>query len=238
MGAHHELKLPKEGEVIPKISIPVIRHLQLFYAILKEEDRKKAKELSDEMTEFYNTCRTVSDRPLVPGEIVAAQKEGKWYRARIIQILNDDAEEEEYINDFANCMEKVHVFFVDYGRTSTLPILSVREIKKGFLQLPFQAVECSLGTVVPLENEDTVAVGMWPDKTKREFRDLTKSSCLIRAKVLSVNGNRLELDLDYDKEGNNGWTNIAKKLVSMGLAAPAPRRPSTNSRRTLLMCPG
>ena len=66
--SHHELELPTKGVVMHNISIPVVRHVQLFYAILKEEDRKKAKELSEEMTEFYNTCRTFNDRPLIPGE--------------------------------------------------------------------------------------------------------------------------------------------------------------------------
>ena len=47
-----------------------------------------------------------------------------------------------------------------------------------------------------------------------------------KAKVLAVNGNRLELDLDYDKEGNECWINIADKLVFMGLAAPEPRKVS------------
>ena len=43
---------------------------------------------------------------------------------------------------------------------------------------------------------------------------------------MAVNGNRLELDLDYDKEGNECWINIADKLVFMGLAAPEPRKVS------------
>ena len=66
--SHHELELPTKGVIMHNISIPVVRHVQLFYAILKDEDRKKAKELSEEMTEFYNTCRTFNDRPLIPGE--------------------------------------------------------------------------------------------------------------------------------------------------------------------------
>jgi len=238
--AHHELNLPPKGTEIPNISIPVVRHLQCFYAILKQDDKERAKELSEEMTEFYNTCRTFNDneRPLIPGEIVAAQNEGKWYRARIIEVLNENANGEEYSNDFVSCMEKVRVFFVDYGQASTLYMDSIREIKKSFLELPFQAVECSLGKVVPLEDEDTEVSGMWPDQTKREFRDMTRSCFPIRAKVLSVIGKRLELDLDYDKEGNDRWINIADKLVSMGLAATEPRKHYTPSRRALLICPG
>ena len=51
-----------------------------------------------------------------------------------------------------------------------------------------------------------------------------------KAKVLSVIGKRLELDLDYDKEGNDRWINIADKLVSMGLAATEPRKVSSKVR--------
>ena len=78
------------------------------------------------------------DHNFLLGEIVAARNEGKWFRARIIEVLNEDAEAEEYSNDFVNCMEKVRVFFVDYGQASTLYMDSIREIKKSFLELPFQ----------------------------------------------------------------------------------------------------
>ena len=36
---------------------------------MSEESKKQIEELTEEMTEFYNSCRTVSSRPLSPGEI-------------------------------------------------------------------------------------------------------------------------------------------------------------------------
>ena len=42
----------------------------------------------------------------------------------------------------------------------------------------------------------------------------------LRAKILSAFGNRLELDLDYDKDGTDNWINIADTLISNNLAAP------------------
>ena len=90
--------------------------------------------------EFPSFIRAMDplDYNFLLGEIVAARNEGKWFRARIIEVLNEDAEAEEYSNDFVNCMEKVRVFFVDYGQASTLYMDSIREIKKSFLELPFQ----------------------------------------------------------------------------------------------------
>ena len=90
------------------------------------------------MFSFWSETHPTLDYNFLLGEIVAARNEGKWFRARIIEVLNEDAEAEEYSNDFVNCMEKVRVFFVDYGQASTLYMDSIREIKKSFLELPFQ----------------------------------------------------------------------------------------------------
>ena len=125
---------------------------------------------------------------------------------------------DEYINDFAE-VEKIRVFYVDYGLSQTVDMISIREIKPTFLQLPFQAVECSLGRVMPIRNEFN-PTGKWPHLTSQTFRQLTSSSYRLRAKVLSAFGNRLELDLDYDKDGTDNWTNIADTLISKNLAAP------------------
>ena len=44
---------------------------------------------------------------------------------------------DEYINDFAE-VEKIRVFYVDYGLSHTVDMISIREIKPTFLELPFQ----------------------------------------------------------------------------------------------------
>ena len=154
------------------------------------------------------------------GEIVAAQyKDEKWFRARIIEVTETS---DEYINDFDE-VEKIRVFYVDYGLSHTVDMISIREIKPTFLQLPFQAVECSLGRVMPIREgciRNDLPNGKWPFETSQKFRQLTSSSYRLRAKVLSVFGNRLELDLDYDKGGMDNWTNIADELISENLAAP------------------
>ena len=95
-------------------------------------------------------------------------------------------------------------------------------------------MECSLGTVMPLKNG--VSVGKWPDLARKEFRRLTSTFNTVRLKatVLAVNGNRLELDLDYYKD--EGWTNVGDKLVSMKLAEACP--PVTQKQRNLRICPG
>ena len=46
-------------------------------------------------------------------------------------------ESDEYINDFAE-VEKIRVFYVDYGLSHTVDMISIREIKPTFLELPFQ----------------------------------------------------------------------------------------------------
>ena len=36
---------------------------------MSEESKKQIEELTEEMTEFYNSSRTINSRPLSPGEI-------------------------------------------------------------------------------------------------------------------------------------------------------------------------
>ena len=80
-------------------------------------------------------------------------------------------------------------------------------------------MECSLGRVMPMKNELN-QTGKWSLTTSKEFRQMTSSSFRLKAKVLSVIGNRLELDLEYDKDGTDKWTNIADTLINKKLAAP------------------
>lgn len=57
-----------------------------------------------------------------------------WYRAKINRVFED----------------KVDLYYVDFGDSEWMPRSSVFEIRKEFLELPFQAVECSLADIQPI----------------------------------------------------------------------------------------
>ncbi|RWS26726.1 A-kinase anchor protein 1-like protein, partial [Leptotrombidium deliense] len=79
---------------------------------------------------------------ILAGVICAATIAGGWFRATIVDVVND---------------ETCEVKFVDYGGYAKLPLSSLRQIRFDFMTLPFQASECYLGNVAPIgENGWTV----------------------------------------------------------------------------------
>ena len=49
--------------------------------------------------------------------------------------------------------EEVDICFVDYGGYARVPASSLRQIRADFMSLPFQAVECLLANVAPLNGQ-------------------------------------------------------------------------------------
>lgn len=235
--AHNEVRLPDEGAEFA-ISIPVVRHPNYFYIhILKNNETKQNTELSllnEEMTQFYRSwINNKSGRPFIPGEIVAAKfTNGQWYRARIIELI----EEEEIMVSDQSCIESVRVFFVDYGRIHTVDLLCLREMKTRFLHLPFQAVECSLGTVMPPPRANKSM--KWSDSARQEFHKLTNDqNTLYKAKVLTNNGgSRLEIQLWARRnDDSDHMMDVGEKLVSLRLAHPC--KPAMTAQK-LVIFPG
>ncbi|VDN23179.1 unnamed protein product [Gongylonema pulchrum] len=76
-------------------------------------------------------------RPLQPGKVCAAPFHNWWYRAVTVQYY---AEEDEVL-----------VKLADYGGYLRLPRSDLRQIRTDFVSLPFQAVECYLAHVEPID---------------------------------------------------------------------------------------
>ncbi|XP_035824275.1 A-kinase anchor protein 1, mitochondrial [Aplysia californica] len=77
--------------------------------------------------------------PVECGVICVCQNDGAWYRAMITS-LEDEAGE---------CQVK----FVDYGGYAQMPVSCLKQIRTDFMSLPFQAVECYVANITPLESE-------------------------------------------------------------------------------------
>lgn len=236
--AHNEVRLPEAGAEF-SVNIPVVRHPNYFFIhILKRDETKQNKALSvlnEEMTQFYRSwINSKSARPFIPGEVVAAKFiDGNWYRARIIELIE---EEENILVDDQSCIERVRVFFVDYGRIHSVDLLCLREMKTRFLHLPFQAVECSLGTVMPSSSCGGNKSMKWPENARQEFHKLTNDeNTLYKAKVLTNNGgSRLEIQL-WATYHSGHTMDVGEKLVSLRLAQPC-QQPSTTQK--LVVFPG
>ncbi|NXS78081.1 TDR15 protein, partial [Erpornis zantholeuca] len=101
--------------------------------------------------------------------VVKCPKDGKWYRATVVQQVSTD---------------EVDVVFVDYGYRERVSLKDVQGVLPDFLTLESQAFRCGLKNVV-LQTDSL----NWSEEVHRQFEDFISSSrgpltCTIYALVL------------------------------------------------------
>lgn len=177
--AHHELKLPDIGTVV-LINITCVNSPSSFFvqmprgaANIEDENAKLQEEeetlegLVKDMTEYYHAKQFSNQKfSFYGGELVAvmSQKDKRWYRARVLQTLGGGGQDKSLPDDDFGDLE---IQYVDYGMFETAWHHNARELEPRFLHLPFQAFECSLVGVDPLDD-------WWSDKAKLKFIELNR----------------------------------------------------------------
>lgn len=78
--------------------------------------------------------------PVECGVICVVESEGFWYRAMIMSLEDENGE--------------AQIKFVDYGGYATMPVSALKQIRTDFMTLPFQAVECFMANISPLQGEE------------------------------------------------------------------------------------
>ncbi|CAH1784435.1 unnamed protein product [Owenia fusiformis] len=155
--------------------------------------------LMEQMNEYYNTkgaMRTRGMEAYALGENVAVRftEDNNWYRGKIINTQED--------KDLDN--SKVEVFYVDYGNTEWVPESRVRDILPRFISFEFQAIECFLAGLEPLQEK-------WDTQARQCFKELAEGKTLIaHIKSSGCNGT-ITLDL-YDTSETE--VNIAKQMAA------------------------
>ena len=94
--------------------------------------------LDHHMIQTYSQQNTPRLPTIHSGMICAVPIMGGWYRAVITKVYET---------------EECDVMFVDYGGYSRLPVSSLRQIRYDFMSLPFQASECYLANVEPIDRK-------------------------------------------------------------------------------------
>ncbi|XP_048751874.2 A-kinase anchor protein 1, mitochondrial-like isoform X2 [Ostrea edulis] len=79
-------------------------------------------------------------RPLEVGVICAAPMLNGWYRAQISAVGEES--------------DECDIKYVDYGGFSRVQGNTLRQIRSDFMTLPFQACECYMANITPLQDED------------------------------------------------------------------------------------
>merc|ERR1719419_6378 len=171
----------------------------------------------------FRTFKDTSELRL--GIVCFANFEGDWYRARVEKIEKNSQ----------GVVERVTVWFIDYGNTEVIKDMGdVRKIDhqliKDFKQLvttPGQAMECTLTSVGPnpLRNHGSDSVRGWDEFANDTFRDLLEETKvapqddLIRADIYSV-VKKNELTLMsltvYDQNGETLNTKMLKAVDPKG----------------------
>ena len=234
---NNEAKMVSEESIVD-ITIPCIRHPESFYVnivpsfpTLLSNNELNLAELNKELSRFYNGNPQYGNIrndtiPLIIGKIVVTKYlDGRWYRSRIIEIHESefDIDNKEY---YSNLVEKVRVFFVDFGHNWSTDIVNVKRIEDKFLKLPFQAIECTLPNISPTEGHS------WSRAASETFRKITKYP--LYAKVISLNGLRPELLVYACIEQK--WVDVRDELVRLNFASLEFE--NQNNHQPSIMIPG
>ena len=84
--------------------------------------------------------------------------DGLWYRGRITKVVYS---------------QHVEVCYIDFGNCETVPVSKVKTIKEELLQVPAQAIRCSLASISPASDVE------WPDDALERFKDLTMQKQIV-----------------------------------------------------------
>lgn len=154
--------------------------------------------LGDEIREFVDTEGATST-PLTSvesGQPVIAQfsEDSQWYRGEVVTFdsLNHTAE----------------VLFIDYGKSENVPLKCIYKMPHKFLQLPKQAVMCSLFGVKPMTED-----GSWGSKALEKLHELANSCEYMTAKIVG-----LDSALVLVKISSDYCVDFAEELIACELA--------------------
>lgn len=153
--------------------------------------------LNISMNQVYNSPEAPLVLKPVKDNIVAAPAMGGWYRAQITVVEEGT--------------ESCDVRFLDYGGYLTLNTTCLRAVRADFLSLPFQAVECFLANIAPIN--DT-----WCEESKLVVQGLTYGQ-ILQAQVYDYTPEGIPLILLYAVHGTQVIL-INDELVARGFAYP------------------
>jgi len=169
--------------------------------------------LDGTMLRSYTNFETPMISAPSPGMIVAAFIMEGWYRALIVDVPQPGQ---------ALCK------FVDYGGYSCLDLNCLRQIRLDFMSLPFQACECYLSDVAPLEGKKSIEVSIqflltieflgnqWSVEANAFLEQLVVSHPL-KAQVTGYTENGCNLVRLY-RQDIEGLTFVNELLVNNGFA--------------------
>ncbi|NWI58838.1 TDRD5 protein, partial [Calyptomena viridis] len=140
----------------------VVSPSQFYIHICNRETSYKLQDLMFEMRHLYSH-KLASDKYVMPesavrpGQLCCVMVSNWWYRVIIHRVISD---------------QEVEVFYADYGHLQVVQKSRLRFLKWHFLNLPAQAIPCSLAWVKPVE-------GSWSPAATLLFKNLCRFKELV-----------------------------------------------------------
>lgn len=138
-------------------------------------------------------------RPFNSGVICVTRiKKDEWVRAEVVAVQEDK--------------DEVTARLVDVGGYIQVPIEDLRQIRVDFVSIPFQATECRLANLVPVDENG------WSEEALKFFKLLTQGQILSAYVVGYSPGDSTTLIHLYRPNADHSYTLINGELVSNGYA--------------------
>jgi hypothetical protein len=200
------IKLP-EGCLFSAVISEIVN--PTFYIQVAEGDNGRLlRELSHQITHHCTVVARPTNRLLSKNELVSAcyPVDGCWYRARVLQMLGDEA---------------VEVAFVDYGNRATVQLLDIQDIPHKFLQLPAQAVQCLL-----MDFKGTLSDSKFDDNALEFLKSVRNLKCEY---VPGSSKPSIQFVKLFDASNEQNPVSVGDKMVEIGLALRVHRQQSVVS---------
>lgn len=193
------------------VYVSAVANPQIFWVqAVKTKEHIELDQLTEKLCEYYKTNPDADVPPnfsdIKVGLICATyfEQDRRWYRTEIADILSIN---EETVNETT-----IDLYFLDYGESSYQKVKNIRMIPSKFLELKFQAIECGLSNVKPIDD-------IWSEESVSFFEEITRVgqwyTLMARVDSESEDGRPNLTLIDVNSEED---INIADRMVSSGFA--------------------
>ncbi|XP_002731683.1 uncharacterized protein LOC100368406 [Saccoglossus kowalevskii] len=156
--------------------------------------------LNAAMAMCYNPPAVTPDiiEPVQVGTICACSR-GAWYRCQIVEVNADTNE--------------VDIKYLDYGGYEQVNVRELKKIHTDFMALPFQATECYMAYISPLEDEE-----YFSQESEIALEEITMSGAPIQIQVVDYADDGIPM-VDMYAYPNNKMCYVNRELVDRGLVS-------------------
>lgn len=208
-----EPMIPTGSDGFLEVYVSAVENPGRFFVQIVGTQSIQLDKMVEEMTEFYSQSgnQVCYELPSVSiGDVVAGfyNHDKCWYRARVLAVKENSPGE-----------ISIEVMYVDFGDSGILPLNSVCRLKPEYMVIPIQAIECTLASVKPKDEQ-------WSNEATDMFEKLTYAAHwqVIMAKPITPeDGGQKDYEnslkvVELIDTRENVDVNIAAELVKNGYA--------------------